>query len=957
MLTKFRLFKDRSTDGKTRGKDEALVREPPAAIEPETVERSRVTSPSGSQQRRQQLQQPSSRSATRRDQTPAGYDVNQPGLPAAVDCRQNIGANGTQMPGYCSPQLIAPGHQAQYSQVPVVAPHQYYSTQSGQQYYGQGYPAVHGYQQQPQQYQPGAGQSVSSPQSPQRIPNYNGMPSGVAHSQQSRLPSTHQNSHMVSPGLADNGRGSSQNGASMVSLQTDAHQHVAQVPASGLQQYHAQPQQHQQQFRQSGASSRRSTEQSQSLSMTRDTQGDRRRHGDESGQKSSMPSRTASSTSISSIASTSTACGGGGGSAASTSAGTARRSGLARRVSSASSGQQQQNDSAASNSSSSKRTAKSAAGSSSSSASSASRIRSGKTSTTSSAAASGHVTARPPHVVSPDSNGPGTSGRQSNKIKNSKDEDQRPHSDPVEELRSPNGGPSSLKSPGSRIGLPVSRTDSSRSSNVRALPIGAALQNKSMTRSTDTSMSDGSSMTGRSTSAACGGTSGDQTPESAHAKLIGDETGSGISGTASRGSATSRLPSKLSQPSSAKSSRTAVEQLRKDDRIDVDQSQKQHGASNISQARSLTSPPGTAESSLVKPRRDKSSGSVSSGFGDESNQSTSDSTDSVIYQPPCSPGHLPTSPRSTAALGTNERRQLTSGMDTSTSSIVERDAAGQYSENTIKTPSTSSGSVHQATTAVIDHIASLRTSSRPTGAVSRPPLTTPSTAEVAATSSNRQTNSAVTSWSTGSSRETQSTKQEQTDDAFDVQPMQPIVRSSVAMGVVPPSCTVYQPPTTRRLPTLLAAQSSSVSSSIPPGSSSASRRLTFGRPLIGPSSKYPMNAGSSSRLASGTITSSTTSATASGYTSDGDILHRSSVNGPSSWRRDVTSYGKVHPDQNGGYTPEYGNGYQDRSSGYMSEGGGASVTYARKMQQRFLEGILAVRQSMERSAHFTDDDR
>jgi len=46
-------------------------------------------------------------------------------------------------------------------------------------------------------------------------------------------------------------------------------------------------------------------------------------------------------------------------------------------------------------------------------------------------------------------------------------------------------------------------------------------------------------------------------------------------------------------------------------------------------------------------------------------------------------------------------------------------------------------------------------------------------------------------------------------------------------------------------------------------------------------------------------------------------------------------------------------------SGYTSEGGGGGgvTSYARRMQQRFLEGILAVRQSMERAPQFTDDDR
>ena len=62
---------------------------------------------------------------------------------------------------------------------------------------------------------------------------------------------------------------------------------------------------------------------------------------------------------------------------------------------------------------------------------------------------------------------------------------------------------------------------------------------------------------------------------------------------------------------------------------------------------------------------------------------------------------------------------------------------------------------------------------------------------------------------------------------------------------------------------------------------------------------------------------------AAGYMSDGDILRSS------------------HAD--------------DINSGYMSEGG-ASV-YARRMQQRFREGIMAVKECMQKSSGMPDDDR
>jgi len=74
---------------------------------------------------------------------------------------------------------------------------------------------------------------------------------------------------------------------------------------------------------------------------------------------------------------------------------------------------------------------------------------------------------------------------------------------------------------------------------------------------------------------------------------------------------------------------------------------------------------------------------------------------------------------------------------------------------------------------------------------------------------------------------------------------------------------------------------------------------------------------------------------ACGYMSDGDVMVRGGGSGRAAVSRAA-----------------------DRlMSGYTSEGGGGVTSYARRMQQRFLEGILAVRQSMERTPQFTDDDR
>jgi neuron navigator 2 len=62
---------------------------------------------------------------------------------------------------------------------------------------------------------------------------------------------------------------------------------------------------------------------------------------------------------------------------------------------------------------------------------------------------------------------------------------------------------------------------------------------------------------------------------------------------------------------------------------------------------------------------------------------------------------------------------------------------------------------------------------------------------------------------------------------------------------------------------------------------------------------------------------------AAGYMSDGDILRSSHVD--------------------------------DINSGYMSEGG-ASL-YAKRMQQRFREGIMAVKECMQNSSGMPDDER
>jgi len=322
---------------------------------------------------------------------------------------------------------------------------------------------------------------------------------------------------------------------------------------------------------------------------------------------------------------------------------------------------------------------------------------------------------------------------------------------------------------------------------------------------------------------------------------------------------------------------------------------------------SLTAPPSPAISggealmyrsaSVGRPVKEKSNSSISSGFGDESNNSTSDSTDSVIFQPPSSAAsHLavatssnknPLCESSSSAIDSDSPPSETTGRKTVASSGVDCSAAS----SPVQSP--------QPTHQTVDHITSLRVSRRQSSDDAKPSAPA------------EQTASSPVDHAPTSTSETTSPGTTELIDAFDgIKPMQPLIRSSIP-------CCVYEP-STRRLPTLLAQ------------SGGPSHRLVFNRPPIGP------GAGSRGALGgqTGTRASGEESITACGYMSDGDV-----VRGGGSGRAAVSRA-------------------TDRlMSGYTSEGGGGVSSYARRMQQRFLEGIMAVRQSMERAPQFTDDDR
>ena len=343
---------------------------------------------------------------------------------------------------------------------------------------------------------------------------------------------------------------------------------------------------------------------------------------------------------------------------------------------------------------------------------------------------------------------------------------------------------------------------------------------------------------------------------------------------------------------------------------------------------SVTAPPSPAMSgqalmyrsaSVGRPTKEKSSSSISSGFGDESNNSTSDSTDSVIFQPP--PSSSSTASRqnasrvvAAAASSTKNAASSTkSALCESSSSAIDSDSPPSETTAVEKVESPSANcSAPPPTHQTVDHITSLRGSRRQSSDDIKS-----SAPAVKAVSSPVDECHAPTPGNDSSAAESSPRTTTELVDAFDgIKPMQPLIRSSIP-------CCVYEP-STRRLPTLLAQSTGG----------GASRRLVFSRPPIGPG---VVTAGGRAAVdgRAGTRGSGGESTMACGYMSDGDVMVRGGGSGRAAVSRAA-----------------------DRlMSGYTSEGGGGVTSYARRMQQRFLEGILAVRQSMERTPQFTDDDR
>ena len=305
--------------------------------------------------------------------------------------------------------------------------------------------------------------------------------------------------------------------------------------------------------------------------------------------------------------------------------------------------------------------------------------------------------------------------------------------------------------------------------------------------------------------------------------------------------------------------------------------------------------------SVGRPIKEKSNSSISSGFGDESNNSTSDSTDSVIFQPPSSSS---STSRVTAVTSSTKN-----ALCESSSSAIDSDSPP--SETTANVDSSAPGCPPAAASSpqspppthhTVDHITSLRGSRHQTSDDVKS-----ETPDVKTVSSPVDQHHAATPAST--------CETSALIDAFDgIKPMQPLVRSSIP-------CCVYEP-STRRLPTLLAQSAGG----------GPSRRFVFSRPPIGPG---VVTAGGRTALGgrAGIRANSGESTAACGYMSDSDVVRGAGGSATVSRTSDRLM------------------------SGYTSEGGGGVTSYARRMQQRFLEGILAVRQSMERNPQFTDDDR
>jgi len=589
---------------------------------------------------------------------------------------------------------------------------------------------------------------------------------------------------------------------------------------------------------------------------------------------SSVPSRTASSTSISSIASNSTTSGAAPG---------ARRSGLARRVSSSA-----QPD---------KRNAKSAVPAAA--ASSNSRVKSARSSSSSTSIPAPSTPGSINRAAAKQSAASGETGAARRQRGSTTKTDGASSSASTAETTSTEHGSKAARGliprcNSSRVGQLTDKGDVMSPGSGRKLP-QVANNRRSATPDRETTNSS--------------------TPTSdvvtTNRKLTADSSTSATSP-----SKASRMPqpsvsavthpaagvSDSAPPPPPTSPRLSVPATTSGDSPDVER-RRQIPVGHPTTPVSVTAPPSPAISgqaamhrsaSVGRPTKEKSSSSISSGFGDESNNSTSDSADSVIFQSTTSASH-PSASRVTAAPSSTKN-----SLCESSSSAIDSDSPPFESTagRDIDCAPTSSSQSPPPTHQTVDHITSLRGSRRQSSEDLKSPA--PS-----------RDDAATPGGDVGTCETTRTTE---LIDAFDcIKPMQPLVRSSIP-------CCVYEP-STRRLPTLLAQSAGG----------SASRRLVFSRPPIGTA---VVTAGG--RGALGGRSGARESPAACGYMSDGDVV-RGGGSGSAAVSRTT-----------------------DRlMSGYTSEGGGgAGVTsYARRMQQRFLEGILAVRQSMERAPQFTDDDR
>ena len=161
-------------------------------------------------------------------------------------------------------------------------------------------------------------------------------------------------------------------------------------------------------------------------------------------------------------------------------------------------------------------------------------------------------------------------------------------------------------------------------------------------------------------------------------------------------------------------------------------------------------------------------------------------------------------------------------------------------------------------------------------------------------------------------------------DTFDVdiKPMQPIMRSTPYAYLRSTNSSLTRP--SLHIPSL-STQNSALTNS-----ASASSRLGVNRPLLDPSKLYSSHqnfrrtvSNCNSVLESDYGSDVEGSDVQAGYMSDGDILRSAQ--------------------------PE------DINCGYMSEGGVS--LYAKRMQQRFREGMMAVKECMQKSSAMADEDR